>query len=449
MADIAEVQAYIGDRDAALSTLLRARQAGLAEHDPHTLGKIATAQLRLGDRVAGRDTFEQAVRSAKALKGSERARAMESVLRQEANADQLAAALEAAASIDDLNERIDALCEIDVGRCKIDTQVAERFLRLIDIQWTPEAVDHVADWRKTYVNYYLKIDVLVALALTEARANHQKRARAILQRAMQVAGELKVKSGRYRYVGQITKALVKAGATGEASRIANTFGERDWDIRFVLLSNIAEAHTEIGDRTAALKAWNDALQVARTGTKKLRALMEIASARIASGDREVALRTLDEALTAAGSITDDDRDAHGLHQLNVSEIAVARARAKDIIGATQLANSIPNTQIAGDALASIAKLQAASGDVRGALDTADMISPPNMGIISDMSDKTGALLSIIRVQAREGDFAGALATADRLSSVTDAKYLTLMALAQGLEERGHKGNGTGTHRDGP
>ena len=144
---------------------------------------------------------------------------------------------------------------------------------------------------------------------------------------MQVAGELKVKSGRYRYVGQITKALVKAGATGEASRIANTFGQKDRDIWFLLLSNIAEAHTEIGDQ-AALNAWTDALQVARTGTKNLRALMEIASAQIESGDREVALRTLDEALMAAGSITDDDRDAHGLPELNVSEIAVARARPR-------------------------------------------------------------------------------------------------------------------------
>ena len=449
MADIAEVQAYVGDRDAALSTLLMARQACLAEDNPYTLGKIATAQLRLGDRVAGRDTFEQAVRSAKALEGSERAHAMQIVLRQEADADQLAAALEAAASIDDLNERIDVLSELEIERRKIDTQLAERFLRLIDIKWTPEAVDHVANWRKTYVSYYLKIDVLVALALAEASANHQARARAILQRAMRVAVALKVKSGRYRRVGQVTKALVKAGATDEATRIANTFGEKDRDIWFLLLSSIAEAHTEIGDQAAALNAWNDALQVARTGTKKLRALMEIASAQIASGDREVALRTLDEALMAAGSITDDDRDAHGLPELNVSEIAVARARANDIIGAIQLAGSIPNTQIAGDALASIAKLQAASGDVRGALDTADMISPPNMGMISDMSDKTGALLSIIRVQAREGDMAGALATADRLSSVRAAKYLTLMALAQGLEERGQKGNGTGTPRHGP
>jgi hypothetical protein len=164
MADIAEVQASIGDREAALSTLLRARQAGLAEDDPHALGKIATALLRLGDRVAGRNTFAQAVRSAR----GKQAGAMEIILRQEADADQLDVALDAAASIDDLNERIDALRTIDIGCRTIDTQLAERFLRLIDIQWTREALDHVANWRKSYVNYYLKIDGLVALALTEA-----------------------------------------------------------------------------------------------------------------------------------------------------------------------------------------------------------------------------------------------------------------------------------------
>jgi tetratricopeptide (TPR) repeat protein len=361
---------------------------------------------------------------------------MNTIIRQEVETGELVVALEVVASIDDLNERLDALTAIDVGRRNIDTEVAGRILRLIDIDWTPEVIHQVPTWTKDGVKR-LKIDTLVALAVTEARANHQAEARTILRSAMQVAEALKVESGRYHYLVGIMKALVKAGATGEASQIANTFGETDRDIRFLLLSKIAEAHTEIGDRTAALKAWHDALQAARTGTKKLRALMEIAKARIASGDCEAALRTLDQALTAARSIKEDDPDAGAFLNLNVNEIATARAHAKDISGAIQLANTISNNQIAGDALASIAELQAASGDIKGALDTAEKIRPPNKGMISEMSDKTGALLGIIAVQARAGDVTGALATADRLSSERNGKYFALLVLAEGLERR-HK-----------
>ena len=447
--DIAEVQAYIGDRDAALSTLLRARQACVAEVDPngmnaYTLGRIATAQLRAGDATAGRDTFEQALRSARMVDGRRRAWAVQTVILQEADAGELVAALEAVASIDDLDERLDAINAINVESRDIDREVAGRILRLIDVGWRAEVIRQAADERRGLVEC-LRIDTLVGLALKEAGASRQQEAKAILQGAERVAEALKVESGRYYYLGRIAKALVKVGATGEASRIANTFGETDRDIRFMVLSNIAEAHTEIGDRTAALKAWSNALQAARTGTKKLRALMKTAKARNASGDREGALRTLDQALIAARSITDDDRDANVGAFLELNEIAKAWAEAKDIGGAIRLANTIPNNQVAGDALASIAEMQAASGDVKGALDTAEMIKPPNMGMISGMSDRRARfLLGIIKVQAREGDVAGALATAERLSSERDGKWFALMVLAQGLEQRRHKANETGT-----
>jgi tetratricopeptide (TPR) repeat protein len=440
--DIAEVQGYIGDRDAALSTLLRARKASLlTEDDPdglkvYALGQIATAQLRMGDGTAGRDSFEQTLGFARTLEPKKRAYLRETVIRQEADAGELVAAVETVASVVDLNERIDALTAIDIGRRDVDAEVAGRILRVLDIEWTPEAIHQVADWRRVQLKR-LKIDTLVALALTEARANHKAEARTILRDAMKVAETLLAKPGHYRCLGTITKALVKAGATGEASRIANIFGETDRNIRFSLLSDIAEAHTEIGDRAATLKAWNDALEAAGTDAKKLRALMGLSRALIASGDCEAARRALDQALIAAKSIMEDDPDP-GFFALNVNGIARARAQAKDIAGAIRLANTIPNNQIAGDALASVAELQAGSGDIKGALDTAGMIRPPNMGMISHLGDRKGALLIIIEIQAREGDVAGALATAERLSSERDGKWLAVMVLAQGLEHRGMK-----------
>jgi tetratricopeptide (TPR) repeat protein len=450
--DIAQVQTYIGDRDAALSTLLKARQAGVAEVDPngmsaYTLGRIATAQLRAGDATAGRDTFEQALRSARMVDGIRRAWAIETVILQEADAGELVAAMEAVASVDDLDERLNAISAMNVESRGIDREVAGRILRLIDVGWRAGVIRQAADERKGLVEH-LRIDTLVGLALTEAAASRQQEAKSILQDAERIAEDLSVKSGRYYHLRQIAKALVKAGAASEASRIANTFGDTDRNIRFMVLCNIAEAHTEIGDRTAALKAWSNALQAARTGAKKLRALMGTASVQNASGDREGALRSLDQALIAAKSITDEDEDAEGAF-LELNEIAKARAEAKDIGGAIRLANTIPNNQVAGDALASIAEMQAASGDVRGALDTAEMIKPPNMGMISHMADKGSALSLIIRVQAREGDVTGALATAERLGAHSDGKRFALLALADGLGQRRHEGNETGAARRRP
>src|SRR5262249_34040049 len=152
-----------------------------------------------------------------------------------------------------------------------------------------------------------RIDTLIGMTL--AQATDRADARRRLQRARQIADTLQEEATRYRYIGRIAKALVRTGAAEEASRSAAAVGDTTWNRKRQSLVDSAEAHAEIGDRAAALKALHDAFQAAKTSSEKLSVLMKIANAQTKAGDREVALRTLQQALYTAKSIKAEDNDA--------------------------------------------------------------------------------------------------------------------------------------------
>ena len=143
------------------------------------------------------------------------------------------------------------------------------------------------------------------MALEEAKANDQAGARRDFQRAKQVADTLQEEATRYRYVGRITKALVRTGAAEEASRIAAAIGNTTWNRKLQVLINIAHAHEENGDQKAVQRAWQDALLAAKTGPERSRVLIMNAMARRKAGDREAGLRTLQQALIVAHGIKEE------------------------------------------------------------------------------------------------------------------------------------------------
>jgi tetratricopeptide (TPR) repeat protein len=442
LCEIANVQAEIGDRDAALKTLLKARRASLAEdrqrwETARTLGEIATVQLQLGDRTASRESFEQALRFAMTLQPDQKIIAIQAIIEARAAAGDFVAALETVASIGDLGERLDALTRIDVKGRNIETEVLGRILRMIDADGIPPDIYRGVDVRTERVNG-LRIDALMGMALAQATANDRASARKNIQRARQIADTLQGDATRYLYIGRITKALVRMGAVSQASGIADAIGDTTWNRKLGVLTDIAEAHAEIGDRAAALRALDDALQAAKTSSDKLRVLLKIANAQMTAGDREDALRTLQQALLTAKSIKPEDDDAGLFAIMGFPEalIAKARANAKDIIGATQLANTIKNNAIRGHALAEIAEARAASGDIKGAIGTAETIRPPDRTdvLTHGLRGKESALLGIISVQAKAGDVNGALVTADRLS-LRNGRFSALIVIAEGLDQR--------------
>ena len=149
---IEQVQAKMGDRDAALKTLLMARNSDLVgpqlRNDqvpgvigqveppdpelaarvanwqiPKTLADIAIEQSRLGDRAAAEATFEQAMRAARTLEPDERRWAIVQVIAAQAEAGDFDTALKEVASIADRAERFEALTQIHLRDRVVDTKV--------------------------------------------------------------------------------------------------------------------------------------------------------------------------------------------------------------------------------------------------------------------------------------------------------------------------------------
>ena len=445
---VGQVQAEMGDRDAALETLLMARNPDIAPEQPNwqdaaTLAEVATAQLRLGDSKAAAETFEQALQFARKLaEGFQRKLAVEAIIKARATAGDDDGALKDVAAIADQGQRLGALSQIPLRGRNVGAEVLERILRMIDAEKTPPGGNQGFDYLKWMLNG-MRINVLTELAPAQAAANDRAEAAKTLQRARQIAEAEQEEGTRYSQVGRIARALVKMGDAAEASRMAGAIGKTMWNRKLLVLTDIAEAHAETGDLAATLKAWDDALRAAETGTEKLGVLLKIAEAQAKAGDRRTALGTLDQALIAARSIkpTDPDANRFGPADFAAAQIARARASAGDVAGAIRVARTIRNNQVQGDALAAIATAQAASGDIKGAFETAGTIKPPDPTqgkFITHLADQTSALLGILAAQARAGDVAGALATADRLSLRVE-RSIAWIVIAEGLDQRNNAG----------
>jgi tetratricopeptide (TPR) repeat protein len=460
---IEQVQAEMGDRDAALKTLLMARNSDLVgtqvrngraappdpdldarvanRQIPRTLADIAIEQFRLGDRAAAEATFEQAMRSARTLKPDDRRWAIAHIIAARAKVGDFDAALKDVASLADRAERFEALTQINLGDRVVDTKVLGRILRMIDADGVPPELPKDSHLSNVWLTN-LKIEPLIAMARAQAAANDRAEAGKTLQRARQTVEALEEEDTRYRWLGQIARALVKIGDAAEASRMAGAIGKTEGNWKLMVLTRIAEAHAEVSD-PANRKAWDDALRAAETGTEKLRLLLMIADAQMKAGDREAALRTLEQTLAAERSMNPKELEGGPLLGRDFLEmqIAVAWAEAGDITGAIRLANAIKHIQIQGAALAGIAAAQAASGDIKGALETAGTIRPPDPthGLITHLWGQWEALQQIITAQARAGDVAGALATADRLGPSREVRRRGLLFIAEGLHQRNDPG----------
>jgi tetratricopeptide (TPR) repeat protein len=467
---IEQVQAEMGDRDAALKTLLMARNSNLAGPQPRpdqgpsvngrvappdpdlaarvanrqipgTLTDIAIEQFRLGDRAAAEPSFEQALRSARTLEPHDRRWAIVLVIAARAKAGDFDAALKDVASIADRAERFEALSRINLRDRVVDTKILGRILRMIEADGVPPELAQGSILSNAWVTS-IKIEPLIAMALAQAAANDRAEAGKTLQRARQTVEALGEEDTRYIWLGRIAWVLVKMGDAAEASRMAGAIGKTERNWKSHILTEIAYAHAEIGD-PANRKAWDDALRAAETGTQRVRVLFKIAEAQVYAGDREAALRTLEQALVAERSMNREELECGPLLNRDFLEarISVLRAEAGDITGAIRLANTIKHIQVQGDALARISAVQAASGDIKGALETAGAIRPPDptQGWITDLSDQWYALPKIITAQARAGDVAGALTTADRLGPSREARLDALISIAEGFHQRNEMG----------
>jgi tetratricopeptide (TPR) repeat protein len=127
-------------------------------------------------------------------------------------------------------------------------------------------------------------------------------------------------------------------------------------------------------------------------------LVAMAEARDKAGDHAEASKAIDQARQAVSLITPDHARDFAL-----GRIVVALTRMDDLAGALKITEVAIDRDSQQILLESIVKTQIGMGDIKGALETADIL---------DKKDRRHALISIGTAQARAGDIAGALQTAE-------------------------------------
>jgi tetratricopeptide (TPR) repeat protein len=237
-------------------------------------------------------------------------------------------------------------------------------------------------------------------------------------------------SDSYSRACSIARAQVETGNIAGALNTAERIG--DLIFKEYALASIAEAQATAGDIGAALTT-NGLFQ---DPDRKLENLIRIAKAQAKNGDNTGAKKTLAPVIEAGGPAKNPARW--------LREIAPIQAMSGDIAGARQTADLIQDPYDRSVALLFIAATQTKSGDIVGARQTAEHIGDPGIksytqrviaraqatsgdiesalqtaDLIQDPYDRSGALLDIADAQTKHGDNAGAQKTLASAISVAD------------------------------
>lgn len=141
------------------------------------------------------------------------------------------------------------------------------------------------------------------------------------------------------------------------------------------LTRIAVAQNKTGNKTGALVSLQLGLQAAfamKQDSLKVSALGKIAATQAEIGDRSAAERTFQQALETVAFFK-DDVSGRSSRAMALQHVATARAEAGDVPEALKIAESINNDSFRAQALRSIAGAQTKAGDTNGALKTVSTI----------------------------------------------------------------------------
>ena len=196
----------------------------------------------------------------------------------------------------------------------------------------------------------------------------------------------------------LAQALQAAGRIEDANHRASAF------------TRIGGAFAEAGETRRAMQS----LELAMTATAgidgeldRASRLADIAVAHAEAGDGEGAEAAIEEAMAVAAQ-------AEGWHRdWGFRRIARAQARTGDLRGALATASRIEDEGDQAEGLAAIAQARAKDGDAEGAAQSIGQALAV-AARVHDTRERSGAFLSIARAQAKIGDYPGALATAERI-----------------------------------
>lgn len=370
------------------------RAIGIADRIAHARDRalvgISRKQVELGQ-------IEEALKTAAMIKGTPwKVRALKNIAPELAKHTKKGEALKLISQAKEA-----ALSEEDIGYLYVK---ANDLLSLAEMQWA--AQDELG----------ARVTVKQAIEFFEGRPDQDALGKALF---FSDVAELYARMGD------------KAGMLATVQRIP-IGGDRDMALR-----NAAEAQAESGDtrgalntaamiegpgyrdsalyRVARLQAKGDDIHGAFETTTaithhmmwKAFALTHIAEAQDARSDREAALQTLSQAESFARTIPDADEraDTFGVIAQIQAKLGDTNGAAANIQTALLLVDQIKDSELCDRALTEIVKAQIRTGDIKGALISADAM---------DRSFRQFSVHSqIAEAQARTADFAGAVQTAQK------------------------------------
>ncbi len=374
-----------GTQPAAL--LKEAKEAADAIEDKQgkawALQAVAEAQAKAGDKEAAAQTFRDAIRAAKEIRGNNPAdpdgqnyhtRCWIAVAQAEAG--DVKAARETAEAIEGDSARDYAL-----------TQLARTLARAGDVKGALEIAEKVSANRKDEVllavaHYQVKAGKVeeaaraaekiggaaeraflrVAIAGAQARAKERDAARKSLQEAMKLAQLIDAEGdGRSVVAGAVAEVQAEMGDADEARQTAGAVPPGMW--KDVALVRVVTAQARAGDakgalqtaeavegeyrkgeavqavvsaqlRSGALKAAQQTAATIPSVYWRVETLAEIAKAQARSGDRAAAALSFKKASEEAGdegaNVRDDEPGLGGLRNAALCRVAQARAEAGEV-----------------------------------------------------------------------------------------------------------------------
>jgi len=358
----------------------------------------------------------------------------------------IAAATETLQSINDNNDRVEAMARIAIAHAReADLESARATLAvaletagsLENEKSQAHSLKFIALARIRIGEFNSESPELAAMLEAIGDIEHQTEVVQSLSEAQMQRGDLSAAketarsvpswSHKAKALGQVAVAQARAGELDHATTTLQEIASEE--VRAKAAAEIAVVQIQAGRLNASREILNIAFSSARMIKEdgyRVTAVSEIATAQAAAGDIEAARRTFADAVAAALNLDE--------HRWTISyllaEIAAAQVKAKEREPA--LANFAAARERAaatrGDSrnrvtcLKEVAVKQAEAGEFAGAIETAQKLS-----------ESERPMVEIVTAQARAGDLIGATATARSIKPAFD-RSLAFRRIASAQEE---------------
>jgi hypothetical protein len=407
LADMAGVQAQLGDRDATKKMFARARDFIAA------LPEAQQEWERLAGAAASAGEVDEAIAAALRIpKGKDRDRAFQQVATTLAGKRLEKEALRVAAMVEDeeMKSRLGADLLVELALAHAAADKIPEALRVVERMKAPSS-QVLALLGRIYFNMAYDYPSEPGVALIQTRAGDK----ALAGKTIQRAADLIASMPKPAFLTHLACAQAHLGEFASArktvEKIQNETGKA------IALATLVRQLARAG-RTKEATTEIDPLPA---GTMKVHALTFLGAGQAEAGDQKAALASFQQAHVLIEQVKGEgERMGQGII------LGTVRAEAGDFKGALQTAETYFPKHDLG--YANIAFAQARAGEFTGALETAEKIKdPPGQG---PGWWKLQILEETARLQAERGQSEAALKWIDRLASHL-ARAHALTGLAEG------------------